>query len=94
MVERLAHFRLDFTPSNGDEIQSEYLVPRAARRRRDRGGARRGAAPSAPLLQVTEVRTVAADDLWLSPQHGQDALGLHFTWAREPEAVEARARRS
>jgi xylitol oxidase len=30
---------------------------------------------------------VAADDLWLSPQHDGPTLGIHFTWARDPEAV-------
>ena len=51
----------------------------------------RAAAPAirGPLL-VCELRTVAADELWLSPQHGEDTLGIHFTWAREPEARRAR----
>ena len=85
--QRLSHFRLEFTPSNGAEIQSEYHVarPRAAAAIE----ALRAAAPAfRDLVLVTELRTVAADDLWLSPQHGQDTLGIHFTWAREPEAVE------
>ncbi|MGY4643554.1 D-arabinono-1,4-lactone oxidase [Cellulomonas sp. URHB0016] len=77
--ERLPHFKVAFTPSNGDELQSEYLVPRrhavgaisALRELRDR---------IAPLLQVTELRTVAADDLWLSTAYGEDVVGLHFTW--------------
>jgi xylitol oxidase len=74
---RLPHFRLEFTPSNGDEQQSEYLLPRehaaaalATLRRLDLGAA----------LQVCEVRTVAADELWLSPCHGRDTVALHFTW--------------
>ena len=69
--ERLPHFRMGFTPSSGDEIQSEYLVPRrhaVAAIEAVRGLAR----PSAPLLQVAEIRTVAADELWLSPQYGRD----------------------
>ena len=40
-----------------------------------------------PLLQVCEIRTVAADRLWMSPQYGRDTVGLHFTWTLEPEAV-------
>jgi xylitol oxidase len=48
---------------------------------------RRMGAALRPHLQITEIRTVAADGLWLSPQHGQDTVGLHFTWKREPEAV-------
>lgn len=77
--ERLPHFRLDFTPSFGDELQTEYLVPRSsaveALRRvkalRDTIG---------PLLQVSEIRTIAADDLWLSGSYGRDSVGIHFTW--------------
>ena len=86
--ERLPHFRLDFTPSAGEELQSEYLVPRAdaiAALEAVRGLAAR----IAPLLQVCEVRSVRADDLWLSPAYGTDVVGIHFTWKREQEAVEA-----
>src|SRR5690606_13264564 len=77
--QRLPHFRLEFTPSAGAEIQSEYLVPRA-----DAVGAieavRSLADRIAPLLLVSEVRTVRADDLWLSSSYGADAVGIHFTW--------------
>jgi alditol oxidase len=77
--ERLPHFRLDHTPSSGTELQTEYLVPRrhavaaldAVDAMRDR---------VAPVLQVSELRTVAADDLWLSPAYEQDSLAVHFTW--------------
>ena len=86
--ERLAHFRFEFTPSNGAEIQSEYLVPRAnAVTAID---AVRSLAPLiAPLLQISEIRTAAADDLWLSSAYGTDVVGLHFTWVRDQEGVEA-----
>jgi xylitol oxidase len=40
-----------------------------------------------PALQVSEIRTIAADRLWMSPQYGQDTVGIHFTWKREPELV-------
>ena len=40
-----------------------------------------------PILYVAEMRTVAADDLWLSGQHHRDSIALHFTWRRQPEAV-------
>jgi xylitol oxidase len=84
--DRLPHFQMGFTPSAGEEIQSEYLVPRehaveAIAAVRGLGAAIR------PALQITELRTVAADGLWMSPQHGQDTLGIHFTWKREPELV-------
>jgi len=77
--DRLPHFRMGFTPSAGDEIQSEYHVPRE--HAVDAVRAIRGLqAQIVPRLQVTELRTVAADDLWLSPQNGRDTLGIHFTW--------------
>lgn len=86
--ERLPHFRLEFTPSNGDELQSEYLVPRA--HAVDALQAVRGLADVvSPLLQVSEVRTIAADDLWLSTAYGDDRVGLHFTWKPLQPQVEA-----
>jgi xylitol oxidase len=42
-----------------------------------------------PILQVSEIRTVAADPLWMSMNYGQDTVGIHFTWEPKPEAVEA-----
>lgn len=41
-----------------------------------------------PLLLVSEVRTVAADDLWLSANYGRDGIALHFIWKPEQQAVE------
>ncbi|MFK5644900.1 FAD-binding protein [Ornithinimicrobium sp. LYQ121] len=85
---RLPHFRADHVPSAGREIQSEWLVPR-----RQAVGAieeLRGMADRlTPVLQVCEIRTVAADDLWLSGAHGTDVVGLHFTWHLDPAAVAA-----
>jgi xylitol oxidase len=85
---RLPHFRLDSTPSNGDEIQTEYFVDRS-----DATGAlaavRELADEIAPHLLITELRTVAADGLWLSTAYERDALAIHFTWRNEPEAVRA-----
>ncbi|ULR54269.1 FAD-binding protein [Streptomyces deccanensis] len=84
--ERLPHFRAEFTPSSGDELQSEYLLPRAfaleALHALD--GVRHVVAP---VLQVCEVRTVAADEQWLSPAHGRDTVALHFTWIADPAPV-------
>jgi alditol oxidase len=83
---RLPHFRMGFTPSNGEEIQSEYQVARphavAAIE-----AVRALAHTLAPVLQVSEIRTVAADRMWMSPQYGQATVGLHFTWTREAAAV-------
>jgi xylitol oxidase len=84
--DRLPHFRLAFTPSAGAELQSEYLVDR-----RDAVAAiealRRIASRIAPLLQISEVRTVASDDLWLSGAYGRDTVALHFTWLPDQPAV-------
>jgi alditol oxidase len=84
--ERLPHFRLEFTPSNGDELQSEYFVPRE--RAAEAFEALRVLGNQlAPVLQVSEVRTIAADDLWLSPSQGRDTVALHFTWIQDENAV-------
>jgi len=84
--ERIPHFRPGFTPSSGTELQSEYLLPRQA------------AVPAvtalaglgdlfAPVLQIAEIRTVAADECWLSTCYRQDSVALHFTWTLDPGAV-------
>ncbi|WP_233583760.1 FAD-binding protein [Micromonospora sp. CV4] len=84
--ERLPHFKLGFTPSSGDELQSEYHLPRAAAA--DALAALDDVAHLiAPVLQVCELRTVAADELWLSPNHQRDSLAVHFTWIGDPVAV-------
>jgi xylitol oxidase len=84
--ERLPHFRLDHTPSSGAELQTEYLVPR--RHALAALDAVQAMAPRvAAVLQVSELRTVAADDLWLSPAYEQDSLAVHFTWVDDAAAV-------
>ncbi|MFE2646566.1 FAD-binding protein [Streptomyces nigra] len=84
--ERLPHFRAEFTPSSGAELQSEYLLPR------DRALEALHAVDAirdtvAPVLQTCEVRTVAADEQWLSPSYGRDTVALHFTWVEDTAAV-------
>jgi alditol oxidase len=85
---RLPHFKMGFTPSSGEEIQSEYIVARA-----DAVHAieaiREVVASFRALIQVSEIRTVAADTLWMSPQYRQDTVALHFTWERRQADVEA-----
>ena len=85
---RLPHFRPDRTPASGDELQTEYFVPWED-------------APAAiatvtalgahirPVLLLTEIRSVAADRLWLSPFCGRDSLAIHFSWRNDWEAVRA-----
>ncbi|WP_081238862.1 D-arabinono-1,4-lactone oxidase [Streptomyces viridosporus] len=84
--ERLPHFRAEFTPSSGAELQSEYLLPRrfAVDVLHALDGMRETVAP---VLQTCEVRTVAADDQWLSPSHGRDTVAVHFTWIEDTRAV-------
>lgn len=84
--ERLPHFRLEFTPSNGEELQSEYLVGRDVAVPAIEALAALGA-QIAPVLQIAEIRTMAADDLWLSMAYQRDTVGFHFTWIKDEAAV-------
>lgn len=87
-LDRLPHFRLAFTPSNGAELQSEYFVAR--RHAADAIAALRGVGPRlAPVLMTSEIRTMAGDQLWLSPSEGEDAVAFHFTWRPDTEGVYA-----
>jgi len=83
---RLPHFRLEYTPSSGEELQSEYLVPR------EQASAALAAIDCirdlvAPVLQISEIRTVAADGLWLSPSYRRPSVAIHFTWIKDTRAV-------
>lgn len=86
--ERLPHFRMNFTPSSGAELQTEYFVPRehayqaimAVRSLHEK---------ITPHLFITELRCIAADDLWMSMAYKQDSLAIHFTWKPEWDAVRA-----
>ena len=84
--KRLPHFRMGYTPSSGEELQGEYILPR------------RHAIPAfqeilaiknhiTPYLQISEIRTIAADNLWISPCHRQDSVAIHFTWKKDWESV-------
>jgi alditol oxidase len=84
--ERLPHFRMGFTPSAGNELQAEYFVPRrhaveailAIERVRDQ---------VSPHLLISEIRTIAADDLWMSPCYKQPSVTIHFTLKPDWPAV-------
>jgi xylitol oxidase len=84
--DRLPHFKMGFTPSAGKELQSEYFVPRkhaveailAIERLRDQ---------VSPHLLISEIRTIAADDFWMSPCRKQDSVTIHFTWKPDWPAV-------
>lgn len=87
-LDRLPHFRHEFTPSKGEELQSEFILPlehasaalQAVRSLADK---------LAPLLFVSEIRTGAADEFWLSPFYRQQSVALHFTWKPLQSEVEA-----
>ncbi len=84
--ERLPHFRINFTPSSGAELQSEFFVPRdrgyeailAVEKLRDRVG---------PHLFISELRTIDADHLWMSTAYQRPSMAIHFTWKPEWPAV-------
>ena len=84
--ERLPHFRMNFTPSSGAELQTEYFVPRnrgyeailAVEKLRDKVG---------PHLFISELRTIEADNLWMSPCYQRPSMAIHFTWKPEWPAV-------
>jgi xylitol oxidase len=84
--ERLPHFRPEFTPSAGEELQTEFMVARsdavAALRAIDAIRSR-----IHPVLQISEIRAIAADDLWLSPYYQRDSVSIHFTWIADTVAV-------
>jgi xylitol oxidase len=84
---RLPHFKMEFTPSAGDEIQSEFFVDR-----KDAPAAIAALEKIAPrineILWVTEIRAIAADNLWMSPHYQRDSIGIHFTWKKVDAAYE------
>lgn len=84
--ERLPHFRADFTPSVGEELQSEFFVARP-----DAPAALRALEALRddirPILLTTEIRTIAADRQWLSMTEGRDSVAFHFTWVQDTPAV-------
>jgi alditol oxidase len=85
--ERLPHFRMNFIPSFGEELQTEYFVPR----HNALEAFRRVQALSekiSPYLYTSEIRTIAADDLWMSPCYGQACVAIHFTWHQDWETVQ------
>jgi len=84
--DRLPHFRMGFVPASGDELQVEYFVPYD--RARDVIAAMFGVGEKLkPLLMISELRTIAADDLWLSGSYGRQTIALHFSFQRDEPAL-------
>jgi alditol oxidase len=84
--ERLPHFRMGFTPSAGKELQSEFFVPRQHAVEAILAVERLGDQVS-PHLLISEIRAIAADELWLSPCYEQPCVTIHFTWKQDWPAV-------
>jgi alditol oxidase len=86
--DRLPHFKMGFTPSSGEELQSEFFVPRenaveaylAIQEMKDEIG---------PELMISEIRTIKADDLWLSTAYKRESVAFHFTWKQKDKEVRA-----
>jgi len=86
--ERLPHFLIDDYPGEENQLQAEYFVPRhhAAAALAALDGLRERIAP---LLYISEIRSIAADDFWLSPCYGQPCIAFHFTWKQDIPNVQA-----
>jgi xylitol oxidase len=84
--ERLPHFKPEFTPSAGDELQTEYLLP-AGEAVPALHALRQVSERIAAVLRICEIRMIAADELWLSPACEQDSVAFHFTWLPDTAAV-------
>jgi xylitol oxidase len=84
--ERLPHFKMNFTPSSGKELQAEYFIPMsnavAALKAINSLGDK-----WINDLFISEVRTIAADNLWMSTAYKRPSVAIHFTWKQHPEAV-------
>jgi xylitol oxidase len=84
--ERLPHFKMNFTPSSGEELQAEYFIARdkavdaikAVGTLRD---------DLKRLLFITEIRTIEQDDLWLSMCYKRPSVAIHFTLKQDIEGV-------
>jgi alditol oxidase len=84
--DRLPHFRMDFTPSSGDELQAEYFVPLEHAYEAIEIMFRMSDQIS-PHLLISEIRTIAEDDLWMSTAYRQPTVAIHFTWKPDWESV-------
>ena len=86
--DRLPHFKMEFTPSSGKELQSEFFVPldRAAQAFEVVSALKE---QLKPVLMISEIRAIAADNQWMSPFYQQDSVAFHFTWEQDREGVEA-----
>ncbi len=84
--DRLPHFKMGFMPSAGEELQSEYYIPRehavagllAIEKMKEE---------IYPHILISEIRSIAADDFWMSPCYKQDSITIHTTWKQKTKEV-------
>ena len=85
-LDRLPHFRIDFMPSAGSELQSEYILPRRyAVEALNAIGTLRD--QISPVLLISEIRTIASNPFWMSTASETDSIAIHFTWKDMPQKV-------
>ena len=84
--ERLPHFKMGFTPSSGKELQSEYFIPRDLAYKAI-SAVEKLHEKITPHLLISEIRTIDADNLWMSPCYKQQSAAIHFTWKQDWPAV-------
>ena len=77
--DRLPHFRINAMPSAFDELQSEFFVHIEHAAEAMRAIARIGD-KFLPYLYISEIRTIAADNLWMSQFYKRATVAIHFTW--------------
>ncbi len=86
--DRLPNFRIDYVPTRGGDYQAEYFVAKehavAAIEALHRWGRH-----LSTLLLTSEVRTIAADDLWLSPCYQRPCVAFHFSFKPDQPAIMA-----
>lgn len=84
--ERLPHFKMGFMPSSGEELQSEFFVSKENAVDALLAIEKKGA-EIFPHLFISEIRTIAADDLWMSPHYKRDSVAIHCTWKQHTPEV-------
>ena len=86
--ERLPHFKMGFTPSSGKELQTEFFVPLPKALDAIRAMQQMGK-QFTDMIMISEIRTIDADDLWMSPCNGQPCVTIHFTWEQDWDGLMA-----
>jgi alditol oxidase len=84
---RLPHFKMEFQPSAGKELQSEYFIP-FENAYEALMAVNEMAEQISPHLFISEIRAIKGDELWMSPCYHQNSVAIHTTWKQEiPEVM-------